>query len=140
MMTSKQYGQVQMARDAILDAAYAVHKVSLGKPRQVTRLRDLISRRISKSTDKDYERRASQFASRKIEAEKSGLQIVFKTRTDLRNCASAVMRRHLKKLGGITPFSEHEQAQQHLAEAANDRQLFLHHYKQQQARKRRCDC
>jgi len=137
MMMQKQYQQIQMARTALLDTAYAVHKTNSGNPRQVTRLRDLINHKISRTTEKDYERRAAQFAERKQEAEQAGRQIVFKSRTDLRNCASAVMRGHLKKLSGITPYSDYEEAQRHLAAAALDRQLFLRHYKQQQARKKR---
>lgn len=137
MMMQKQYQQIQMARTALLDAAYAAHQASSGKPRQVTRLRDLINHRISRTTEKDYERRAAQFAERKQEAEKAGQQIVFKSRTDLRNCASAVMRGHLKKLSAITPYSDYEEALRHLAAAAKDRQFFLRHYKLHQARKKR---
>lgn len=132
-----------MARTEILNAAYAAHKTAAQqansdkKRRTDTRMRDLINRRISRTTEKDYERRAAQFAERKQEAEKAGQQIVFKSRTDLRNCAAAVMRGHLKKLSAITPYSDYEEAQRHLAAATLDRQFFLRHYKQQQARKKR---
>lgn len=138
-MTPKQYQEIQVQRNALLGTPYAVHKAYAGDPRRETRLRDLINRRITPTTEKDYSRRAKQFAAKKMEAEKSGKPLVFRTRTDLRNCAAAVMRSHLNTLAGITPYSDYQEALKQLDAAIKDRQIFLRNYKQDQGKRQRTE-